>query len=92
MYAGLVLFGVGLSLASASPARVLFAAALAWVLDTKAVEEEKLLLERYGAEYERYAQATPRLLPEVPLVTPAAKKALAALGGWAASVADADAR
>jgi hypothetical protein len=88
MYAGLLLLALGLSLCSASPARALATAALAWVLDAKAGQEEALLTERYGAAYEAYAQRTPRLLPAVPLLTPAAKKALGALGGWAASVAE----
>ena len=89
MYTGLLLFSFGLSLASGSPARLLFTAALAWVLNTKADAEEKALAEAFPS-YGDYASRTPRLLPVVPVVTPAVKAALGALGGWASSAAAAD--
>ena len=87
MYTGLLLSSFGLSLASGSFARLLFTAALGWVLNTKADVEERSLEELYPADYAQYKAAVPRLVPNVPVLTPAVKTLLAALGSAASSAA-----
>ena len=87
MYTGLLLSSFGLSLASGSFARLLFTAALGWVLNTKADVEERSLQELYPGEYARYKADVPRLVPNVPVLTPAVKALLGALGSAASSAA-----
>jgi protein-S-isoprenylcysteine O-methyltransferase len=65
-YAGLVLIAFGTAIALASPLAIAAAAAF-WLpaVMMRVLQEEGLLARALGAEYERYARATWRLLPGV---------------------------
>ena len=63
MYGGVILLGVGLSVAAGSIIAVLVSLMLVPFFSTKASHEERLLVERFPA-YARYMQRVPhRLLP-----------------------------
>lgn len=65
MYGGLVLASAGLGLALSDDLRVALAALVFLVLDRKASYEERLLEERFGAEYAEYKKSTKKLLPYI---------------------------
>lgn len=79
IYAGLILAAFGAALASSSPTRFAFVLLLVAILNKKADEEEKVLLELHGGEYAAYMHATPRMIPALPVVTPALQSWLRAL-------------
>jgi protein-S-isoprenylcysteine O-methyltransferase Ste14 len=63
MYTGLLLSSFGLSIVTASAARLALTAALFALLQIKMDAEEKALAERYGQTWETYAANTPRVVP-----------------------------
>jgi protein-S-isoprenylcysteine O-methyltransferase Ste14 len=67
MYAGLLLAGAGWVILRRRPEPAVALAVLAAVLQVKARREERRLLARFGPEYERYLERTPRFLGLVPL-------------------------
>lgn len=62
IYSGLLLAAAGLAVLRRRPEPLVAWAALVAVLDAKTRREERHLLARFGAEYERYRRRTPRLL------------------------------
>lgn len=62
MYAGLLLAGAGWAVLRRRPEPVAAWAVLAAVLQVKARREERRLHARFGREYERYRERTPRFL------------------------------
>ncbi|MFH5822979.1 methyltransferase family protein [Georgenia sp. AZ-5] len=65
VYAGLTLAATGTAVLRRRPLPLASALALAAVLGSKSVLEERALAERFGATYQRYAAATPRFLPRL---------------------------
>lgn len=63
IYAGLLAAAAGVAIARGRPEPVAAAACLAGVLTLKVKYEEKLLHERFGAEYDDYLARTPRFVP-----------------------------
>lgn len=62
IYAGLALAAGGVAVLRRRPEPLASWAALVVVLDRKARDEERHLAARFGEEYERYRERTPRLL------------------------------
>lgn len=62
-YGGLLLAALGFSLTTGDELRLLLAAASLWVLDQKSEEEERLLVEKFGEQYEQYKLTTAKLIP-----------------------------
>lgn len=62
IYTGLLVGAAGLAVLRRRPEPLVAWAALVAVLDAKTRREERYLLERFGAEYERYRRRTPRLV------------------------------
>ncbi|KAJ9531202.1 hypothetical protein QJQ45_006636 [Haematococcus lacustris] len=54
MYAGLLMFCMGLTILTRSETRILLVLLLWWILEQKSVVEEVALLERYPDEYAQY--------------------------------------
>jgi protein-S-isoprenylcysteine O-methyltransferase Ste14 len=65
VYLGLLLAGLGWSMAAGSRVALLSTVALAALLLLKIHYEEQFLLKRFGAEYEEYMRSVKRLIPFV---------------------------
>ena len=65
IYAGLLLASTGAAVQRARPEPLAALAVLAAVLHLKAGYEERLLLVRFGAAYDEYAQRVPRMVPGI---------------------------
>lgn len=63
LYAGLLLLAFGLASISHSESRLLLAMLLYAILDYKAQQEEKALVQRYGDEYKEYMDRVSRFAP-----------------------------
>ncbi len=64
-YAGALLANLGAALAFSSLVGLLATAALGVLMGVRAGREERLLRDRFGAEYERYRARTGRFLPRL---------------------------
>lgn len=62
LYTGLIMAIVGASIVTESETRLLFSAVLAAVLWNKSALEERMLVEKYGVQYEEYAARVKRFL------------------------------
>ncbi|KAG2495272.1 hypothetical protein HYH03_006545 [Edaphochlamys debaryana] len=63
IYAGLLVFALGLSVASHSETRLAITAALFWVLNSKVEMEEEGLVAKHGRQYEVYREKTKKFFP-----------------------------
>ncbi|CAM9165442.1 unnamed protein product [Choristocarpus tenellus] len=64
-YTGLIMFALGLGVATDSPSRILLTALLCYVLDKKAIKEEAMLVEKHGVAYQDYQKAVAKFVPRV---------------------------
>lgn len=62
IYTGLLVGGAGLAVLRRRPEPLVAWAALVAVLDAKTKHEERHLAARFGADYDRYRERTPRLV------------------------------
>jgi protein-S-isoprenylcysteine O-methyltransferase Ste14 len=62
IYTGLLVAGAGVAVLRRRPEPLVAWLKLLVVLDAKTRREERHLVERFGADYERYREHTPRLL------------------------------
>lgn len=66
MYSSLLLMGIGLVLATSNPFVSLpYLATVAIMYAERVADEERLMLESFGAQYEAYMRRTGRLLPRL---------------------------
>ncbi|KAL6750277.1 hypothetical protein V8C86DRAFT_2816903 [Haematococcus lacustris] len=65
MYAGLLMFCMGLTILTRSETRILLVLLLWWILEQKSVVEEVALLERYPDEYAEYKARVKKFIPYI---------------------------
>jgi hypothetical protein len=65
MYMGHAIFTAGLALATRSPLAVLLCLYHGWYLHQRALQDERILSERFGEEYAAYRERTPLWLQNV---------------------------